>query len=129
MKTSCLATEELRELLGGLAASPQQEVWTQHVGQCTGCQAKLEELATGGTNLSQVVERLHQEVPAAQSAYWPALRAAQQAPALAQTLAPRTPSSQTPSPETPSLKPRQRLKDSSVNFLLPPSDPAYLGRL
>jgi len=119
MKTPCPATEEMRELLGGLAPGPQQEVWTQHLDQCECCQAKLEELAIGGTNLSQVVQQLHQAVPAAQSAYWPALRAMEQAPALAQTLAPET-----PSPEV-----KQRLRDSSTNFLLPPTDPAYLGRL
>jgi len=124
MKTPCPATEELRELLGGLAASPQQEVWTEHLDQCSGCQAKLEELATGGTNLSRVVEQLHQSVPAAASAYWPALRAVQQAPGLAQTLAPET-----PSPETKKSDVRHRLRDSSTNFLLPPTDPAYLGRL
>src|SRR5262245_3299919 len=123
MKTPCPATDELRELLGGSAATLQQEAWTRHLDQCAGCQAKLEDLATGGTNLSRVVVRLHQEVPAAQSAYWPALRAVEQAPPLAPPLA------QTLAPETPSPEVKQKLKDSSINFLLPPSDPVYLGRL
>ena len=125
MKTPCPATTELQELLGSLAASPQQESLTQHLDQCAGCQAKLEELATGGTNLSRVVEHLHQAVPAAQSAYWPALRAVEQSPALAQTLAPETPVAR----ETPPPEAKQRLRDSSTDFLLPPTDPAYLGRL
>jgi WD40 repeat protein len=123
MKLLCPQTDELRELLGGLASGPQFETRTQHLDQCQRCQAKLEELATGGTNLSQVVERLHQAVPAAQSAYWPALRAVEQSPVLAPAFA------QTLAPETPSPEPKQKLKDSSVNFLLPPSDPADLGRL
>ncbi len=119
MKTTpCPATEELRELLGGLAAGPQHEAWMQHLDYCAGCQAKLEELATGGSNLSQVVEHLDRAEPVAQSAYWPAIRAAGQAatipPPLAPTLAPQS------SP---------KLRDGSTSFLRPPSDPAYLGRL
>ena len=38
---------------------------------CCGCQAKLEEIATEGTNLSQVVKQLDQAEPMATSAYWP----------------------------------------------------------
>jgi len=112
--TSCPSTEELRELLGGSASGEQQELCTQHLDQCECCQAKLEELATGGTNLSQVVERLYQSEPVAASAYWPAIRAVGQAPGLAPTIAPESPA---------------RVRDSSTSFLLPPTDPAYLGRL
>jgi hypothetical protein len=43
---------------GSLSGERQQEL-TQHLESCAGCQAKLEEVATGGTNLSRVVEHLH----------------------------------------------------------------------
>lgn len=112
--TVCPATEELRELLSGSLPEQQQAEYAEHLGQCEGCQAKLEELATGGTNLSQVVERLHEAQPVANSAYWQAIRVAGQATALAPTIAPET---------------KARVRDSSTSFLAASADPAYLGRL
>jgi serine/threonine protein kinase len=112
--TSCPSTEELRSLLDEVPATSQQEYCTQHLDECPGCQAKLEELATGGTNLSQVVERLHESEPVANSAYWQAIRAVGQSSGLAATMAPEAP---------------VRLRNSSTTFLRPPTDPSYLGRL
>src|SRR5262245_8255440 len=112
--TACPSTNELRGLLSGSLQEGQQAECAEHLGQCECCQAKLEELATAGTNLSQVVERLHESQPAAKSAYWPAIRAAGQVAALAPTITPESVS---------------RVRDSSTNFLSPSADPAYLGRL
>ncbi len=112
--TACPSTEELRELIGGSLSGQQQELCVQHLDQCPGCQSKIEELATGGSNLSQVVQRIHESEPVAASAYWPAVRSVQQAAHLAETIGVESP---------------PRLRDSSTNFLLPPSDAAYLGRL
>src|SRR5438876_8311394 len=114
MKPACPSTDDLRQLLEDSLSESQQEQRARHLDQCECCQAKLEELATGGTNLSQLVERLHESEPTAESAYWPAIRAVNQAAALAPTIAPP------PSPRT---------RDSSTSFLLPPTDPAYIGRL
>lgn len=113
MSSLCPKSDELRQLLHG-SPTVELEPLVAHLEQCGCCQAKLEELATGGTNLSQLVEGLHAAEPAAQSAYWPAIAAAGQITALAPTIAP-------PSPPRPG--------DSGTSFLLPPSDPAYLGRL
>jgi eukaryotic-like serine/threonine-protein kinase len=110
----CPSSDELRELLSDSLSDQEQAECTQHLTQCGCCQAKLEEIATGGTNLSQLVERLHESEPVAESAYWPAIRAVGQAAAYAPTIAPPTAS---------------RTKDSSTNFLVPSTDPAYLGRL
>jgi serine/threonine protein kinase len=112
--TACPSTDELRQLLGNSLSDQQQEACAQHLDRCECCQAKLEELATGGTNLSRLVERLDQSEPVAESAYWPAIRAVGQAAALAPTIAPGS---------TP------RVRDTSTNFLLPATDPAYLGSL
>lgn len=112
--TSCPSTQELRELLDGSLSEQQQATRTKHLDHCGCCQAKLEELATGGTNLSQVVERLDQSEPAATSVYWQAIRAVGQAPGTAVTTAAEIPA---------------RVRDTSTNFLLPATDPAYLGRL
>jgi serine/threonine protein kinase len=114
MKPNCPSTDELRQLLDDSLSDSQQEQCARHLDQCECCQAKLEELATGGTNLSQLCERLHESEPTAASAYWPAIRAVGQAAAFAPTIAP-------PSPP--------RMRDSSTNFLLPATDPAYIGRL
>jgi eukaryotic-like serine/threonine-protein kinase len=113
MKGNCPSPEELRQLLGDSPNDTQTEL-DQHLGGCASCQVKLEELATGGTNLSQLVERVHELEPVAESAYWPTIRALGRAAANAPTVAAPT------QPIT---------KDSSTNFLLPPTDPAYLGRL
>jgi serine/threonine protein kinase len=110
----CPATEELRELLSGSLPDEQQAQCARHLDECECCQAKLEELATAGTNLSRVVEQLHESQPVAESAYWPAIRAAGQAAALAPTITPEN---------------TARVRDSSTNFLSPSTDPAYLGRL
>jgi serine/threonine protein kinase len=112
--TVCPATEELRELLSGSMEQQQQAEVAEHLGECEGCQAKLEELATGGTNLSRVVERLHEAQPVANSAYWRAIRAAEQVTGLAPTIAPEA---------------NARVRDSSTSFLAASADPAYLGRL
>src|SRR6476469_2864544 len=109
---TCPPTEELRELISGSLSSDRQSTCTQHLDNCSGCQAKLEELATEGTNLSRVVERLHESEPLATSAYWPALKGLADAN------------------ETVSMpQVKTRTRDVQLTFLQPPTDPAYLGRL
>src|SRR6185436_529110 len=111
--TACPSTEELQQLLRDSLPDPRQGQCAQHLEQCPCCQAKLEELATSGTNLCRLVERVQNAEPAAHSAYWPAIRAVGQAAGLAPTISP---------------EPAPRPKDTTTQFLLPPSDPAYLGR-
>ena len=54
---ACPPTEELAQLLtGGLAAERQDEC-VRHMDSCECCQAKLESIAVGESNLSQVVEQ------------------------------------------------------------------------
>ncbi|HXT61022.1 MAG TPA: serine/threonine-protein kinase, partial [Pirellulales bacterium] len=110
--TACPQTEEFRQLLSGSLPAERQQECTQHLDACECCQARLEEIATEGTQLSQVVKSLHQAAPDATSAYWPALQSlnAGAQPAVA----PRAP---------------LRARDLSLDFLGPPSDAAYLGRL
>lgn len=110
--TTCPITEELRQLLDGSLSGERQQECTQHLDTCTCCQAKLEELATSGTNLSKVMERLDESEPVANSAYWPAVQALNAE--LQKTIVPR------PTPQEP---------DVSLQFLQPASDAAYLGRL
>ncbi len=121
---NCPSCHELEQLLDGSLSSDQQQSCQQHMDNCACCQAKLEEIATGGSNFSQVVQGLNQADPELTSAYWPAFRAAGKALADSLSAAPRL---NAPRLDTPDAGTRTR--DTSLNFLLPPTDPAYLGRL
>ncbi|HEX4145720.1 MAG TPA: serine/threonine-protein kinase [Pirellulales bacterium] len=111
-KTDCPGTEELRRLLVDSLAGERQQECTEHMDGCSGCQARLEEIATEGSNLSEVVKHLDQAAPQATSAYWPALKGLG---AHEIQVVGRTPPARTPG--------------VSLAFLQPASDTAYLGRL
>jgi eukaryotic-like serine/threonine-protein kinase len=110
--TACPPTDELQQLLEGTLVDQRQAECTEHLDSCGCCQAKLEEIATGGTNLSQVVEKIHEADPLATSAYWPALKALDR------------------NGEPPvAVPPSPRIRNVSLDFLQPSTDGAYLGRL
>jgi hypothetical protein len=110
--TTCPESEELRQLLDGSLPEPRQQQCTDHLSACQCCQVRLEELATAGTHLSSVCKHVEHAEPEATSAYWPALKAvgAAASPAGGTRVATRT-------------------RDLALDFLAPPSDAAYLGRL
>jgi eukaryotic-like serine/threonine-protein kinase len=108
----CPCPEDLRKLLDGSLSGERQSECTHHMDSCPCCQAKLEDLATSGTNLSQLVEHLDDAVPNATSAYWPAVQALDMN--YQETFVPRS---------------GVRRRDPTLDFLLPATDPAYLGRL
>jgi WD40 repeat protein len=122
-KLSCPNSVELRQLIEGALSDARQQECTEHMDSCESCQSKLEDIAVGGSNLSEVVVHLPDSQPVAESAYWPALHALDrnvavesrdEAPELKQTFVPRS---------------TVRMRDPSLNFLEPASDPAYLGRI
>lgn len=119
-ETTCPSSTELQQLLAGSLSSDQQEVYTKHMDSCQCCQAKLEQIATEGTNLSQVIEHLDREEPMATSAYWPALKAldTHKHTTFVQQV--------TPSPGSASST---RSREVSLAFLQPAEDSVYLGRL
>ncbi|MDB5340941.1 MAG: Serine/threonine protein kinaserelated protein, partial [Planctomycetaceae bacterium] len=112
-KTDCPPPEELRQLLDGTLSGDRQEACTSHMDSCSGCQAKLESIATDGTNLSSLVQSLHESEPSSQSAYWPALKSLDAAVQV--TMIPRSAVA--------------RPRELSLHFLQPATDAAYLGRL
>lgn len=118
MKTGikCPPTEELQQLLDGSLSGERQVEFTEHLDSCEYCQTKLEEIATAGTNLSGLVERIHESEPVSDSAYWPALKELDSgvSSGVAETFVP---------------KPVSRSRSLSLDFLQPASDTAYLGRL
>ncbi|MGD9648821.1 MAG: WD40 repeat domain-containing serine/threonine protein kinase [Pirellulales bacterium] len=113
-RDACPPEGELHQLLEGSLSGQREHECTEHLDQCSCCQAKLEGLATGSSNLCELVKEMHRDEPPATSAYWPALSSLQ-------SHAART-AVQTPAPGA-------RSRDLSLEFLLPASDAAYLGRL
>jgi len=111
--TKCPETTELTQLIGGTLSSDRQEACIRHLDACSCCQVKLEELAVEGTNLSRVVERLHENEPSATSAFWPVLKSLD---------AGAMPATATPPPVI-------RAREVTLAFLQPAVDNAYLGRL
>src|SRR5262249_31497610 len=110
--TACPDIKELRQLVAGSLTGERQNACTQHLDSCEHCRAKLEEIATDGTNLSQVIERLHETQPAVNSPYWAALKALDSD--VQPTVAPESVTS---------------ARHPSLSFLEPAGDAAYLGRL
>lgn len=114
--TDCPAPHELNRLLDGSLSSERQRECTRHLDECPCCQEKLEQIAAAGTNLIQLVEHLDTDRPAADSAYWPAVQAL--SANFDETFVPRSGSGS-----------GVRRRDPSLEFLMPATDPAYLGRL
>lgn len=125
--TNCPQTEELRQLLGSQLSGEQQQQYTDHLDRCPCCQQKLEELATEGTNLSSVVEHLTSAEPMATSAYWPALREIDAAIAQAVGNQAGMKGNAVVTPPPTERKPKRG--EPTLDFLDPPTDPSYLGRL
>jgi len=118
IQTPCPPKEALEQLLTDSSVeTPQSEV-VEHVGECSGCQQRLEMLADSQSRIIELVAHIDQSIPTSESAYWPALKAAKQFddPALQQTFVPR--STPTPPPT-----------GDGLEFLEPSDDPAFLGRL
>ncbi|WP_010584477.1 WD40 repeat domain-containing serine/threonine protein kinase [Schlesneria paludicola] len=108
----CPESIELRQLLDGTLSGDRQQACTDHMDSCHGCQVKLEGIATEGTNLSQIVESLHESQVSPVSGYWQAAKSLEEA--VRETFVPEAP---------------VRRRDASLEFLQPPSDSAYIGRL
>ena len=110
--TTCPPTEELQQLIRDSLTGERQQICVEHLDSCTCCQERIEQLATEGTNLSQMVQREPELEPVETSAYWPAL---QNASSVAGPVAVKAPVA--------------RSRELKLGFLEPATDPAYLGRL
>jgi hypothetical protein len=107
--TPCPDTGRLEGLLRDNLPQGEQSVLTDHVGECTACQAALDRLAAGpATDALREAERGR---PPADSAYWPAVRELDSEVTQADSGDQRRP------PEVP------------LDFLAPSDDPTHLGRL
>ncbi|MCE9548493.1 MAG: serine/threonine protein kinase [Planctomycetia bacterium] len=116
---NCPPDTDLQQLLTGSLSDDRVQECVRHMDACVGCQTKIEEIATEGTNLSTVVKHLNEAEPDATSAYWPALKnvdTPQQVAGFAQAAGGAPPAVRTRG-------------DVSLSFLQPASDSVYLGRL
>jgi serine/threonine protein kinase len=115
----CPSVDELARLLVEPDVDLAESDIVEHVGECSGCQMRLEKLADSDSQIVQLVEHIDQALPNRESAYWPAMQAVQEFADSADTptYVPRT------TPRAPSKS------DDSLDFLEPSDDPAYLGRL
>jgi eukaryotic-like serine/threonine-protein kinase len=111
--TACPCTEELQQLLANSLSDERVLQCTEHMETCSCCQARLEGIATDGSDICQVVRGLHESEPQATSAYWPALKAVDPGVHV----------------QVPTKQLVARTRDVSLHFLQPASDSAYLGRL
>jgi len=147
--TSCPPPEELQKLLDGSLSGERQVECTDHLDSCECCQAKLEQIATGGSKLSEIMIRLNENEPMATSAYWPALKAlgdegissvdiaagdmpsGDVAPgnSAAADTPPGAQATGNPTVVKPTVLKSSRPRDVPLDFLEPASDSAYLGRM
>ena len=111
-QSQCPESNDLRKLLDSSLSNELAHQYMDHMESCTCCQDRLEQLATGGTNLSEVVAHLDAGEPVAESAFWPAVQSLNSG--YAKTVVPSSGRSR---------------KGPRLDFLSPASDPAYLGRL
>jgi eukaryotic-like serine/threonine-protein kinase len=114
----CPPPEALEKLLNESTESAAQTDVVEHVGECPGCQERLELMADSQSRIIELVAHIDKTVPSRESAYWPALQAVKELedPATQRTYVPGT----TPGVAKPT---------DSLDFLEPSDDPAFLGRL
>ena len=110
--THCPPPDQLAGLIQNDLSTDKQAALAEHVGGCTGCQRKLDALATtGDPALSEVVRHIDRDDPPHDSAFWKALSNAEHALTAAYPGESATPS------------------DLKLDFLKPSDTPGAIGRL
>ncbi len=114
--SKCPSSGELRELLDGNTPDSGQTEIVAHLDRCSGCQQALEAMANGDSSLVvTLLEQTAYKTPEPHSAYWPALKNAEQALTVDR--------------QAPTNTPRRGLQEISLAFLDPPEDGSHLGSL
>jgi serine/threonine protein kinase len=119
----------LRDLLDGTAADSDQAAVVSHLDLCPSCQQSLEALANpDGSFAVTLLDQTAHKTPDPKSAFWPALKNAEEA--LTVELRAGQLSSSGPSPLDSRSSPREaRELEISLAFLDPPADGSHLGTL
>src|SRR5262245_7123604 len=109
--SKCPSTADLRDLLEGNTPDSDQAPLVAHLDQCTSCQESLEAMANSDSSIAvTLLEQAAHKAPP-DSAYWPALKNAEQALTVAAPTAKRSST------------------EISLAFLDPPADGSHLGTL
>jgi len=111
VSSRCPSSRDLRELLEGNIADSDQAAVVAHLDQCSSCQESLEGLAIGDSSVAATLrEQAAHRAPEPNSAYWPALKNAEQALTV----------------DKPA---RKSSPEISLAFLHPAEDGSHLGSL
>jgi serine/threonine protein kinase len=110
---SCPDSQQLQELIDGQLPRTDEVRLIEHLNVCPACPERLEKLAAGDFALVQSVQAASRELPARNSAYWPAIKALQRAAGQTVASADTTPDDD----------------DPPIDFLTPSEQPGNLGRL
>src|ERR1051325_9186842 len=110
--SKCPSSADLRELLEGNIADSDQAALVSHLDQCRSCQQSLEALADSDSSIAVTLqEQAAYKAPEPNSAYWPALKNAEQVLSVAASPG------------------RRSSTEVSLAFLDPPGDGSHLGSL
>src|SRR4051794_10890253 len=75
----CPPADDLDQLIHGRLADPRASAVTEHVGSCSGCQGRLDSIASGlDARLTDSIRHLDHHRTPDDSALWPALSEAEQ---------------------------------------------------
>ncbi|MGL6095504.1 MAG: serine/threonine-protein kinase, partial [Fimbriiglobus sp.] len=124
----CPPADQLDRLVHGRLSGPDTAAVTDHLGECAGCQERLEELATAGDSvLSGAVRHIDTAGPPSESAYWRAAREVQDA---VTGDFPKPKAAVTDSRVTDRTAPDlDAHSDVKLDFLQPSPTPGHLGML
>ncbi len=120
-RISCPPDNELKRLLDGTIAPNRLDDITEHVGDCTSCQKRLELLATGSEfAMPLTLLNIDHHTPPDKSKVWKTID---------QVVFEVTRDIQLPTKNGPKSKPRLPNIDDDLNFLSKTSEPGKIGRL
>jgi eukaryotic-like serine/threonine-protein kinase len=122
LATECLTTDEIDSILIGSLSRDAMERLSDHVGQCSECQAALQLAATSEMEVESLVKGHLASPPSNDSAYWPAINS------LKDELSTSKKRTDVGAESTVESTPRAKQK-AALDFLQPSDDPAYIGRL
>jgi len=107
----CPSGDDLAGLIHGDIPERKQSELSEHVGECTSCQNRMEALATAGNAvLSSVVRHIDRDSPPSDSAFWKAIGKAE-------------------SDATQVFIPTLDVSDLKLDFLQPSDTPGRIGRV
>jgi dipeptidyl aminopeptidase/acylaminoacyl peptidase len=120
---SCPDTAHLKDLIDGALPDDERAALTEHLDRCESCQRRLEDTASGGSELLRAAVHVR-ERPPAQSAYWQALKRVEGAtPVPGWAESPAATRLETPPPEPGTSG------EIALDFLEPSDNPEFLGKL